>query len=64
LGVDRRVIGEKVKTRIMVRLLPLFLQIYSVFDEEFFGIIAMATAPSNGIELASTMSNSPVGAHF
>jgi hypothetical protein len=58
------VIGEKVKTRIMVRLGPLFLQIYSVFDKEFFGIIAMATATSNGIERASTMSNSPVGAHF
>jgi hypothetical protein len=64
LGVDRRVIGEKVKTRIMVRLGPLFLQIYSVFDKEFFGIIAMETAPSNGIELASTMCNSAFGAHF
>jgi hypothetical protein len=64
LGVDRRVIGEKVKTRIMVRLLPLFLQIYSVFDKEFFGIIAMETAPSNGIELASTMCNSAFGPHF
>jgi hypothetical protein len=58
------VIGEKVKTRIMVRLGPLFLQIYSVFDKEFFGIIAMATAPSNGIELASTMCNSAFGPHF
>jgi hypothetical protein len=58
------VIGEKVKTRIMVRLGPLFLQIYSVFDKEFFGIIAMETAPSNGIELASTMCNSAFGPHF
>jgi len=37
------------------RLRSRFLQIYSVFDDKFYGIVAIATAPSNGLERAPTL---------